>query len=69
MKGIYSLSGASVLVSLEEAKTIYSCLSIASAKLDEEEFLALVGVPRAEAAKMMNSLRGIISDAGAWGIP
>ena len=69
MKAIHTSEGSKIVLSLDEAKTIHSCMSIVTLALDDWEYEIKVGVPAEEVVRIMTLLKGIISDSGAWGIP
>ena len=69
MKGIHTTDGAMIVLSVDEAKTVHSCMSVAVLSLDDWEYEIKVGVSKEDVVRVMASLKAIIEDAGQWGVP
>jgi hypothetical protein len=69
VKRIYSAGSSNFILSLTEAKTLHSCLAFAVGKLDDWEYPIIVGASKEEVLELVKSLRDLIQNTGAWGLP
>lgn len=67
MKSVHSKDGIYVLMSIDEAKTLYSCAIESNATLEDWEYDIRIGVGREEVLALQMRLKELIIETGQWG--